>query len=55
MRTADLLGPFKVDRAPRMHMIVDLSREKFSRQRSQVMTWWYDKDLFSVRREASLL
>ena len=54
-RTADLLGPFEVDRAPRMHMTVDLSREKFSRQWSQVMTWWYGKDLFSARREASLL
>ena len=30
-------------------MTVDLSRGKFSRQRSQVMTWWYGKDLFSAR------
>ena len=35
-------------------MTVDLSKEKFSGQQSQLMTWWYDADLFSARGEASL-
>ena len=52
--TIGLPGPFEVDCAPRMHMTVHLSKEKFSRQRSQLMTRWYDADLFSARREASL-
>ena len=50
---AGLPGPFEVARAPRMHMTVDLSKEKFSGQRSQLMTWWYSTALFSGR-EASL-
>ena len=31
---AGLLGPFEVVRAPQMHMTGDLSKEKFSGQRS---------------------
>ena len=50
----DLLGPFEVDHAPQMHMTVDLSSEKFSRQQRLLITWWHWADLFSARREASL-
>ena len=49
---AGLPGPFEVVHEPRMHMTVDLSKEKFSRQQSQLMTWWYGAGLFSARREA---
>ena len=37
-RKAGLPGPFEVVHAPRMHMTVDLSKTKFSMQRSQLMT-----------------
>ena len=53
-RTTGLPGPFEVVCTPQMHMTGDLSKEKFSRPRSQLMTWCYGTDLFSARRETSL-
>ena len=50
----DLLGPFEVDHAYQMHMTVDLSSEKFSRQQRLLITLWYGEDLVTARREASL-
>ena len=43
----------KVDREPRMHIMADLSKEKFSLHLSQCNVELYGLSCFSVRREAS--
>ena len=45
----------KVDREPRMHIMADLSNEKFSLHLSQYNVELYGLPRFSARREASLL
>ena len=45
----------KVDREPRMHIMADLSNEKFSLHISQYNVELYGLPCFLVRREASLL
>ena len=45
----------KVDREPRMHIMADLSNEKFSLHLSQYNVELYGLPCFSARREASFL
>ena len=44
-----------VERAPRMHMMADRSREKFNKHLIQLMVFGYDCACLSARRDASLL
>ena len=45
----------KIDREPRMHIMADLSSEKFSLHLSQCNVQLYALPCFSAKREASLL
>ena len=45
----------KIDREPRMHIMADLSKEKFSLHLSQCNVELYGLPCFSAKREASLL
>ena len=45
----------KVDLEPRMHMIADLSSEKFNLHLSQCSVELYEFPRFSARRDANLL
>ena len=46
---------FDVERAPRTHMMADLSKEKFSKHRIQLMVFEYDCACLSARKDANLL